>query len=832
MWLSRAQVQAEPQTVPRHALASSPLPQARPSSRLARVAAPPWGDVLGLAWVVLALGAYLSPALWDGFSFGPTDIANQLSFLTYIPHLAVHNGLNGDIITQAVPWNALDWVAVHHGQLPLWDTYSGAGMPLFLNFESSPFALPTLIGYAFPLASSFLAGIAISLLVAGTGTYTAARLAGAGPLGAALAGTTFMLSGSLSGWAGWAVSGPLTWAGWLVAGALLCCQPGRRRWAGVVVISLSSGFAVYEGMPESLLFIGIAVGTIVLVCGALAVARGKLDLMGPLCLLGGVAGGVALSAPLWLPGLAVLRQSSRAAENGTGGLPAHALALLLAQGYDGLPTKGSSWFGPADYYEATGYIGVVAVVLALVAVLVAWRRPIVAALTATVLVSLGVIYVPATQRLFTRLGAGSIATQRMLPMLAFAVAMLAGLGTDTLQRRWREPVVQLKALASVVACGAVLAFLLASASAKGLSPAELSVRRHSLFWPALSLLAMGLLAMGLLAMGRLAMGRLATAGLPVLAPRASMRQRERTLKPTGATLWTASVACLLLLAAQSAYLVWAGVGVNSFAARPFPVTPAVARLQHLVGHNLLALDGTNKHDVTLWSGVGIYPEVNIGYGLRELAVHDPVIPPAYYRTWPSQAATLNAGLGNNFFAPAVGSATRARYYGAAFILASPGSVPRGTEFVTKFSVPLAGSLSLYRVPGARQFTFGGGTDARVISSTQTGNSSWRLQVHVPTASALTLRLTYFPGWHVTADGRALPVSETGGLFVGSTIPAGTRTITVNYWPEGLTAGFALALTAIALLVIGSALVLAWPGRSRSIFSLTTSEEPPGGMLTP
>jgi hypothetical protein len=230
--------------------------------------------------------------------------------------------------------------------------------------------------------------------------------------------------------------------------------------------------------------------------------------------------------------------------------------------------------------------------------------------------------------------------------------------------------------------------------------------------------------------------------------------------------------------------------------------------------------------------VGIYPEVNIGYGLRELAIHDPVIPPAYYHTWPSQAATLNAGLGNNFFAPAVGSATRARYYGAAFILAAPGSVPKGTQFVTKFSVPLAGSLSLYRVAGAQQFTFGGGTGARVISSTQTDNSSWRLEVNVPTASALTLRLTYFPGWHVTVDGRALPVTETDGLFVGSTIPGGTRTITVSYWPEGLTAGFALALTAIALLVIGSALVLAWPGRSRSIFSLTTREDPPGGMLTP
>ncbi len=166
-------------------------------------------------------------------------------------------------------------------------------------------------------------------------------------------------------------------------------------------------------------------------------------------------------------------------------------------------------------------------------------------------------------------------------------------------------------------------------------------------------------------------------------------------------MWSASLVCLLLLAAQSAYLVWAGIGVNSFAARPFPATAPVTELQRLVGNNLLALDGTNKHDVTLWSGVGIYPEVNIGYGIRELAVHDPVIPPAYFRTWPDQAATANAGLGNNFFAPAVGSATRARYYGAPFILAAPGSVPKGAQLVAKLEVPLAGTLTLYRVRRSR-----------------------------------------------------------------------------------------------------------------------------------
>ena len=185
-----------------------------------------WGDVLGWPGSSWFRVRYLSPALWDGCSFGPTDIANQLSFLTYVPHLAVHNGLNGDIITQYVPWNTLDWTAVHHGQLPLWNNYAGDGMPLLLNFESARWPCPALVGYSSRWPASFLVGIAASLLVAGTGTYAAARLAGVGPLGATLAGTTFMLSGSLSGWAGWAVGGPLTWAGWLLAGALLCHRPG------------------------------------------------------------------------------------------------------------------------------------------------------------------------------------------------------------------------------------------------------------------------------------------------------------------------------------------------------------------------------------------------------------------------------------------------------------------------------------------------------------------------------------------------------------------------------------------------------------------------------
>jgi hypothetical protein len=759
---------------------------------------------------VLCLGAYLSPAVKDGFSFGPSSIAEQLSVLTYLPHLVYANHLNGDIITQSVAWDQLDWLAVHHGELPLWNPYSANGMPLLLNFESAPFSLPIMIGYLFPLSASFFVAVAVKLLVAGTGAYYATRLAGGRPLVAALAGTTFMLSGSLSGWAGWAVSGPLVWAGWLMAGALLCWRPGAlpragaegtgrhgtgrqgtgRRYVGPVVLALSGAFAVYGGFPETLLLLAIGLGTVVVIGGTVGALRGLVQPAGVARLALGGGAGMALSAPLWLPGIAVIEQSARLNENGTGGLPLHAMALLLAQGYDGLPTTNSPWFGPADYYEATAYVGVVAVVLALYALLSGWRRPMVASLGGTVLLSLAIIYLGPSQRLFTRLGLGAIATQRMLPIVGFCAAVLAGLGAEQFLRQWRGRAARYQLSASALACGGVLVALMVSAGGDGLSAAQLSARRHALLWP---LATMAVLA-------AIVVGTLATTARTHAASTEPRRARfsRRPGLPAG-------VVCGCVLVAQSAYLVFAGVGLNSYATVPYPTDHAVMTLKHLVGNALVALDGPNPGDVTLWTGTGFYPEVNIGYGLRELAVRDPVMPPAYLYTWPVAAAITNARLGNNVFAPQVGAARRARFYGAGFILAPAGRVPKNVVPVTRIPVPLVHYLVLYRVPGAQEFSFDGTASDRVLGYTQTGDATWALRTSVPATSELTLRLTYFPGWHISADGRPLAVHKADGLFVGATVPAGTRTVVLNYWPNDLTTGFALAVAAVAVLagVVGA-----------------------------
>jgi hypothetical protein len=739
------------------------------------------GDVIGLAWVVLCVGCYLAPALKDGPSFGPADIGAQLSYLTYVPNLVFHNHLNGDIITQSVAWDQLDWLAVHHGQWPLWNNFSADGMPLMLNFESAPFSLPVLVGYLFPLSASYLVVVAVKLLIAGTGAYVAARVAGARSVGAAMTATTFMLSGSLTGWAGWAISGPLVWSGWLMAGALLCWRPGRRRTTGVAVLALSSAFAMYGGFPETLVLMAIALGALVLIGAAVAAWRHQLRPGAVARCLGGLAAGAALSAPLWLPGLPVLRQSSRFSENATGGVALHGLALLFAQGYDGLPTAGSAWTGPANYYEATAYVGIVALVLALFTVLVAWRRPLVATLSATSVLCLVVIYGAPTQRLFTVLGGGDIATQRMLPMLAFCIAMLAGLGTEALRRRWHEAGTQRRLLASLVACGGVLVYLLAISDGTAMTSAEVSARRLALLWPLLTVVG--------------------TAAVLALAIKAQSRARRTGRNTAGAWI---PAACIVLVAAQSAYLVLSGVGLNSYSSRAYPQDASVAMLKHLVGNGLVALDGPNTGDVTQWTGTGIYPEVNAGYGVRELAIHDPVLPPSYLRTWPVPAATVNDRLGDNVFVPSVGSARRARFYGAQFILASPGRRPKGAVLVAQIPVALVKYVFLYRVPGASQFSFGPGGGAQVLGQSQPENGAWRLAVRVPKASALTARVTYLPGWHILADGRPLPVHEVEGLFVGATVPAGTRTIVVRYWPGGMTTGFDLAVAALVVLVLAAA----------------------------
>ncbi|WP_298344832.1 YfhO family protein [Ferrimicrobium sp.] len=777
------------------------------------------GDLAGVVFLVAVICLYLSPAIKDGAGFGPADLGRHLSLLTRLAHAtrAPRGIINGDIVTQGAAWNTLDWELVHHGQFPLWNDLSGTGLPQFLNFESAPLALPTLIGYLVPLRFAYLVTVAMKLLIAGTGTYLTSRLLGLRPLSATFAGTTAMLSGAFAGWLGWAISGPLAWAGWLLAAGILLyrAKPGdRAKWYGLLALSVA--FSIYGGFPEVYVLMAGAFG---LLFGFAGIARrlngNRIDWAGVRRLGIGLGIGLALAMPLWLPGIQTLRGSVRNSEGASVGLSFHALTLLVAQGYDGLPfaTKAfpnGTFFGSSNYYETAAYVGVIALVLASTAIIVWWRRPIVVGLTASAVGALLVAYQIGSgapiQHLIADLGLGSVAPQRILAMLGFAIALLAGLGLEVLLRHWCEPRTKIAFAISVGIMVVVLTVLWdrSSIGAVALPGGHLTasqataLRQRSLYWPTAEVL--GLLVMALLLqLHQHTHQRLGT------------RNARRVRSAMG-----------VLVAAQAGFLVVAGVGINSYEPTTYPVTPAVKALKRLVGTSLVGLDsvkqpctpGETATSCALfqWDGIGLYPEMNLAYGIAEFAMYDPVIPHAFLNAYP--APHVNSyQTGANLFSPIVNSASLARAYGIGYLIVqSPLPIPKGTQLVG--TVTASGlALNVVRVLGSHRFSFAKPTATTkgqavttqsrahqrsdIVNTTSHPNDArYVVDVRAPRRQKLMIRITDVPGWHATANGHPIAIHRATGDLMSATVPAGTRVIEITYGPALLGVGELFAFTGL------------------------------------
>src|ERR1019366_2685557 len=108
----------------------------------------------------------------------------------------------------------------------------------------------------------------------------------------------------------WPLSDVVAWTGWICALCVLAYRSQRRRY--VVLLAVAVAFALYGGFPEAYALALYAIGAF-LVLGGLAVLarRRSVALFGIARIGGGVAAGVALAAPLLLPGAQLLAISAR-----------------------------------------------------------------------------------------------------------------------------------------------------------------------------------------------------------------------------------------------------------------------------------------------------------------------------------------------------------------------------------------------------------------------------------------------------------------------------------------------------------------------------------------
>lgn len=754
------------------------------------------GDVASLALIAIAALAYLAPALLHGPSFGPTDLGAQLSLLTQTGG-PVHNNINGDLITQSLPWETLDWLQIHHGHLPLWNGFSGNGMPLFLNFESAPFAVPTLVSYLAPLSGAFLIAVTTKLLIAGWGTYVCCRVLRISRIASLLGGVTFMLSGPITGWLGWSASGVFIWCGFIVAGLALCYQ-GVQTGRGVVLLALSVAAAIYGGFPEA--YVLVIVGLLGLGLVPLtAIRRGGADPIrrASARVAAGTLVGVGLAAPLWWPGIAYLRGSARQSIVQAFGLPPSDTPMVLAQGYCGLPTGAHQWFCASNYYETTSYVGPICVVLASIALITLWRRPVVRGLGASAAIVLLVLYtlgpVDPVQALIRYTPLKVVRLDRMLPVLVFLLAVLAAFGLDSAVARLaagtrQAPLVWTAAgVALILAVLWLLTFVAAAQTA--------SARRHALVWP--SVLVAVMVMTWILA-----------------------RQPWTRIQP-------AVLIGPVLVASQAGFLIGAGSGINSSARAPLPSSAALTQLKQIAGDGLIGIDGGNATcngaplatcGFRAWTGAGLYPEMNALLGVAELGVHDPVLPLAYEEGWPVPDAGqhLDRYSDFNFFVPDVNTVALARTYGVDTVLVPPGiELPVGMVQVARLN-----GVTVLRVPGASRFSIvRGGANEPVTGVSEGGN---RYSVDIPGVPATTLsaRITAVPGWVATANGKRLPITRTANDLMQIAVPAGATTVNLRYLPASLVAGAYIG--ADSLVVLGAYLVVAALRRSRAARSRSAS----------
>ena len=731
--------------------------------------------VLGLA--VLA-ACFLAPALKDGLAFGPFDFDLSLTPITAGLFPQVHSPYNGDAVSQMIAWNAFDWRMVHEGHFPLWNSYSVLGMPEFFNFESSVLSLPDLVSYAVPLNFAFTVVVFVKLVLAGTGAYLFGRVLGLCRIASFFAGATFMFSGAFASWLTWPLSDVAAWSGWIFAFAMLSYRTKQARY--VVLLAIAVAFSVYGGFPEANVMFAVVFLAAAVAAGlALLVSRNGISVSGLVRVGGGGIAGVALSAPLWLPGLSVISGAHRTTEGNYVGLPLRTLPLLFSQGYFGLPigAKPSPFQLPRwNYYETVSYVGIVALVLAAVAVCSDLRRGRVIALAFALLFSLGFVYEPVSfhplQSVADHLGlVTAIRFERMRIFTEFLVAMLAGAGLDVLVRRAHERSTRLAFLVSALAGTTGVGLALVAADNPALSLAARSERLHALVWP--TVLSGGLLV-------------LAVIWFVVHS------------SPYGRALRA------LIVSGGVAFSFFAGVGIPSYARSAYPSTPAVLRLQSIVKGSLVGLDGGNTTSVRSFAHLGFYPNVNVGYGVHLFAVHDPMVPLAYFRSWPFAAAAPTA-FGVGLFTPDVNSVGLARRYGIGYVLVAPGlPAPGGMKKVATIQ-----GERLYRVPGSSPFGLAGGRPGTVAYRSVDGGGGYVVNVAAKQGSTLLLAVSDVPGWHASVDGRAVGLRRYDEVMMKLSLAPGSHVVRLSYWPRRYSEG--LALAAAAALVL-----LAYYGLAREI----------------
>ena len=336
-----------------------------------------------------------------------------------IPQLFGMTFLSGDNFIQNFPMRVLVGKDLIRGVLPLWNPYLFSGTPLLGGFNAGAAYPLTWLTAVLPIFTAWTLTLAVAYDVALAGMYVFLRRQGISSTAATFGAVTFAFAGYMTAqvvhidliegaaWLPWilvAVHGLTERPGVIErpgrgarvdpdAGGVSEAARGagersvarrRTRWY-VLLLAISLGLTLLAGAAEAIIDSGVLVVIywIWRTAGAGLFRRGSgralAGSVGAVVL--GLAGGVALGAAQWLPGLLFLSQSQRATATYsffTSGSLNNRLLVLLASPFALGTDQGwpATYSGTYNFPEVTSYVGILALIAFLVLLTKRWRsRP-------------------------------------------------------------------------------------------------------------------------------------------------------------------------------------------------------------------------------------------------------------------------------------------------------------------------------------------------------------------------------------------------------------------------------------------------------------------------
>lgn len=397
-------------------------------------------ELLGISLILLfALLLFLSPQLIQGGYFAPSDIIRVLGG-PFANDFRPHNSLLSDVLVQFVPWFKASREIYAGGSIPLWNIYSGGGLPLMANMQSQVFWPLSIFIYLFNFKLGLLLYAAGKLFLTGFFSYLFLKEIRLSKAVALIGAVAFMFVGFNFVWLMW----PHTNAVFLMPLGFYLVERYFRTFERSLPLWFSLAFVLgfFGGHPETFFHVVFVVGLFfifkLITCGASLPELGKH--FGRW--LGAIVLGVGMSAILLLPFMEYL-QLSQALVDRTGHvnqyyLPHFALILNFIPDLFGNPAIGDRYyaFGPnLNYNESVmGYVGISLLFLAFYAAIRLWRQRLVGFFVFMAALCVAVSYhFPVIFDLITKLpGFDAGANHRLMLMFGFAVMVLGCIGLQQL----------------------------------------------------------------------------------------------------------------------------------------------------------------------------------------------------------------------------------------------------------------------------------------------------------------------------------------------------------------------------------------------------------------